>query len=805
LPVPESAWYRGRKLRVPFPLAPVARLLDLLTLRPAPRVLLLPVAATLMLSAGAASAQQIGNCQSTKQWVMDRLTKDHLKLTGQVEVQCGDQSFAADEVELFSDEHRLIATGSVVFTDGGNRIAADRLEYNTETKTGTFFNATGTATLPDQAKKKPGRPAEKSMFGTAEPDVYFYGEKISKVATQKYRITHGGFTTCVQPTPRWRLTSGTVILNLEHYAILTNSLFRVKSVPVFYLPVFYYPISKDDRATGFLIPTYGSSTIRGQTLSNAFFWAISRSQDATVLHDMYSKTGQGAGAEYRYVASAGSDGQIRFYDLREHEAQYTNTAGTVTTTPARKSYQIQGTLSQKLSRTFRARGRVDYFSDITVQQTYNQDVYAASRRQRTMSGSVSGVLGSWSLNGSYDRSEFFYGTTQSTVRGGTPRVSLQRGDKPLFGTPVYFSVTGEAAQLLAQRITPTKTIDQGLTRFDVFPRVRFPFTKWPFLTISTSAAFRETFWTEQRDTKTGLNLQDPIHRNYYDLSAQITGPSFTRIWSRTGSQYAEKLKHSIEPYFTIQRISAIDDFSRYVQLDGTDTVVGKVTRIGYGINNRFFRKPGGGGLSRELLTVALGQSYYSDARASQYDQRYQTAYGTAPSHLSPMSLQVRSTPTEKITAQFRAEYDTKYRAFRTMSADGTVSISDWLHATAGWSQRRFIEGLPGFSDPTRLDHYLNSATTWKAWHNRLGGVYNFNYDILHGRFLQQRMLTYYNAQCCGFAVEYQQYNFRGISTSPVPQDRRFNFTITLAGIGTFSNIFGAFGGGGAGGAGGSHY
>ena len=38
------------------------------------------------------------------------------------------------------------------------------------------------------------------------------------------------------------------------------------------------------RATGFLIPTYGSSDIRGQSLSNAFFWAISRSQDLTLLH-----------------------------------------------------------------------------------------------------------------------------------------------------------------------------------------------------------------------------------------------------------------------------------------------------------------------------------------------------------------------------------------------------------------------------------------------------------------------------------------------------------------------------------------
>ena len=763
-------------------------------------VLALIVAACLAV-AQPLGAQDLGNCKTSKQWTLDRLTKDHWKLIGQVEINCNDQSFSADEVEGFNDTHQIIATGNVVFTHGTSRIAADRMEYNTQTKTGTFYNATGTATLKDQnveQQQRPRRapePTPKSLFGTQEPDVYFYGEKVAKVGEQKYRITKGGFTTCVQPTPRWQLTSGTVILNLEHYAFLTNTFLKVKSVPVLYLPVMYYPINKEDRSTGFLLPMYGSSTLRGQTLSNAFFWAINRSHDATFFHDWYSTTGQGYGSEYRYVASPGSEGQIRFYNLNEHTAEYTNDNGEFTTTPERTSYQIQGGLSQRIGRAFRARGRVDYFSDITVQQTYQQNVYNASQRQRVVNGSVSGVIGSWNMTGSYDRSEFFYGTTQSTVRGGTPRISLQRADKPLFGSPLYFSVSTEAVRLLAERKTSSSSVDQGVTRFDVFPRLRFPFTKWQFLTISTSAAFRETFWTEQRDPTTKLNVDDPINRNYFDLSAQITGPVFARIFNRTGSQYAEKLKHSIEPYFRVQRISPIDKFDQFVQIDGTDTIVGRVTRVEYGVANRFFRKPGSGGRSRELLTATLGQSYYSDQRAAQYDKNYQTSYGTAPNRFSPLALQVRSTPTDTVQAQFRMEYDTKFNAIRTMTADGGVSFGDWLHSQAGWSQRRFIEGLPGFNDPTRLDHYLNSATTWKGWNNRVGAVYNFNYDVRRDRFLQQRIMGYYNAQCCGFALEFQQYNLTGISSSPVPADRRLNFTITLAGIGSFSNPFGAMGGG----------
>jgi hypothetical protein len=55
--------------------------------------------------------------------------------------------------------------------------------------------------------------------------------------------------------------------------------------------------------------------------------------------------------------------------------------------------------------------------------------------------------------------------------------------------------------------------------------------------------------------------------------------------------------------------------------------------------------------------------------------------------------------------------------------------------------------------------------------------------------------VYYNAQCCGVAVEYQTYDLAQFASRfAVPQDRRFNISFTLAGIGTFSNFFNALGG-----------
>ena len=631
-----------------------------------------------MATARTASAQQTGNCKATKQWQLEQVEKDHIKLTGQVEIDCGNESMSADQVEIFQDTNMMIATGNVVFTSGGSRIAADRLEYNTRTQHGHLLQRlrhvddaekqgprrpTQTAQFTQSAQYgQQQRPGDKSMFGAEEADIYFYGEKISKVAQEKYRITHGGFTTCVQPTPRWRLTSGTVTLNLKHYAVLTNSLFRVKAVPVLYFPIFYYPINKEDRATGLPDAVVRHVHDQGAHAQQRLLLGHQPQpgRDVPLRLVLEDRTGRRRRVPVRRGAGVRRPDPV-LQPERARGRVPTTAPAALTTTPARESYQVNGSMSQKISRSFRARGRVDYFSDISVQQTYSQNVFVATNRQRVMNGSVNGVIGTFSLNGSYDRSEFFYGTTQSTLRGGTPRITFQRADKPLFGTPIYFSMSGEAAHLLAERRTPTATIDQSLSRFDIFPRIRFPFTKWQFLTISTSAAFRETFWTEQRNPKTGLNLQDPINRDYYDLAVQITGPVFSRIFNRPGSGYAEKLKHSIEPFLNIERISPIDDFSNYVQLDGTDTIVGRVDAAQ--LRHREPLLPQAGrrrpipGAADGLARPELLQRPERGASTTRTTRR-PTAPRPATSRRS--SLLVRSTPTDQITAQFRAEYDTKF-------------------------------------------------------------------------------------------------------------------------------------------------
>jgi hypothetical protein len=458
----------------------------------------------------------------------------------------------------------------------------------------------------------------------------------------------------------------------------------------------------------------------------------------------------------------------------------------------------------------RARANVNYFSSIVTSQTFNTNIYDASRNQRSFGGNVVGAWSTYTMNATMDHSEYFYNLTDSALSGSWPRVAFSRNERPLLGSALYFSATTEYAHLLRDSRTTDSTTgittdtDSSLNRVDVSPQIRYPFKKWQWFTVNSTVNWHDTYYSriETPYDPTGAVLQtmtdESLNRTVFSVQSQIIGPVFNRIWDTPGNGYAEKFKHSVEPYLTIQYTSPVANFQRIVQFDGIDSYVGG-TRFNYGINNRFYAKrqstPGAPAQSREILDIEITQSYYTDQRAALYDQQYQTTIGsTVQSNFSPISLNIRAMPTNDINATVRAEFDERYRKLRTISAQGTYSWTNRVQTSLGWSKRAFIAELADFNNPALLDHYINASTTLHTKDNRVGSVYTFNYDVLHGAILQQRVSAFYNAQCCGLAFEYQTYNYGSSSISPIPADHRFFLSFTLAGLGNFSPFNGALSG-----------
>jgi hypothetical protein len=332
-----------------------------------------------------------------------------------------------------------------------------------------------------------------------------------------------------------------------------------------------------------------------------------------------------------------------------------------------------------------------------------------------------------------------------------------------------------------------------LSRFDVAPTLRVPFNRWPFLGINSTFSWHGTYWTESLTDPPVVQVNEGLGRQYFDFSVRTTGPVFNRIFNPPEGRDGTKFKHVIQPSVTMQYVSAIDEFDRIVKLESIDYVLGR-TQFTYDLTNRLYAKKD---VAREVLSVAINQTYYTDENAAKYDRQYQSSFtARAPSKFSNVALMVRAAPTDRLQGDFRTEWDPDAHALTTISANATFASGGWLNGSAGWSQRRYFQELPGgVRDPTRSDQYINGVVNVRRFGNRVGGTYAFNYDIEQARFLNQRWVAYYNAQCCGVGFEYQTFNLQGsLVPTAVPQDRRFNISFTLAGIGTFSNLFGAFGG-----------
>jgi hypothetical protein len=193
----------------------------------------------------------------------------------------------------------------------------------------------------------------------------------------------------------------------------------------------------------------------------------------------------------------------------------------------------------------------------------------------------------------------------------------------------------------------------------------------------------------------------------------------------------------------------------------------------------------------EIVSVSLNQSYYTDELLAQNDLDYaSSSTGSPPSRFSPLSLNVRAMPADSWNATFRAEVDSRRRELRTLSFASQINWTDSIHTSTQWSQRFFIADLSGFSQ-SRVSRDLTVSTGASTSGNRVGGTYSLNYDARRLRVLQQRLTGFYNAQCCGIALEYQAFNFNGVSGAGVPVDRRFFVSFTLAGLGNFSPFSGA--------------
>lgn len=131
-------------------------------------------------------------------------------------------------------------------------------------------------------------------------------------------LKDGTYTRCEPSSNAWTLKGNNVKLNpATGFGTATNATLRVKDFPVFYTPYIYFPID-DRRQSGFLPPSFSSTSDTGFTLVTPYYFNLAPNYDATLYPRYMAKRGMMLEGEFRYLTHS-SEGIVNAAYLNDKD------------------------------------------------------------------------------------------------------------------------------------------------------------------------------------------------------------------------------------------------------------------------------------------------------------------------------------------------------------------------------------------------------------------------------------------------------------------------------------------------------
>lgn len=234
------------------------------------------------------------------------LEKDTVLLTGKVKMIYQNQFSEADQVELFLKKKQAVLKGHVTVQSPSYQIGGQQIILDYESNQAIIY-----------------------IGYVQSNNVRFQGDMIEKMNDTDFYVSNAEYTTCSNCPATWSFSGQKIKAELGGYAYIKNTFLKVADIPVFWLPYLVVPL-KSERQTGLLFPEFGHNPERHFIYSQDFFWAISKSQDATFTLKNYELGGLKPKIEYRYVLDENSYGQFNASYMQDtffsSEQRYTSFA-----------------------------------------------------------------------------------------------------------------------------------------------------------------------------------------------------------------------------------------------------------------------------------------------------------------------------------------------------------------------------------------------------------------------------------------------------------------------------------------------
>ena len=658
-----------------------------------------------------------------------------------VTIEYQDVKLTARSVHGSLKKKTVVAEGDVTFEQGASRMQGVRLELDLAEKTGVLTD--GRMDL--------------------EGGLHLEGATLAKVGPRTFTLTDGMVTSCEVcegQDPSWKFKVKSARVTLEEFARLKGVTFSMGGVPLLWTPYLIWPALRD-RASGFLIPGFGYNSNRGGYLGMSYYWAISRSADATFSGDFYTKKYYGLGAELRARPSEGTRFEGTYYTIYDPTVQHWQ-------------WQTIGTLvSNDLGPKLRAVVKWLDFSDPTFFQSFNANFNLSSARTIGSDAFVTWTPDPFALNLRITRDQALGYGTGDIVTERLPVLEASMRPTPFFGQSVFVEASGQAGFLSTDRGNglPAGTYD----RLDFFPKVNVPLSLFPWLSLEGTAGVRITNYGKSL-APDGITLVDKAYnREALSTEVSLTGPSFSRLFEGKLGPFT-KFKHVIEPRIIWDYLAGRDDFAPTPLFDEIDSLI-RTNVIRYSLLQHFLAKGDQGG-SREIASFEIARSYYmrlpGESTAFPLDASVQKS--------SPLDFILRVNATSALNLDMRTTWDPHANQVTSASVTAMMSKAERSLSLSLFDSHPVI--VPAELDPG-ASAQLRFAGGMPILPKRLRFDVEANYDLSKGRMLESRTLLTLQAACFRILAEY-----RDLRTGNVPS-RDFRVALTLKNVGSFLDFTGS--------------
>ncbi|MDX1491575.1 MAG: LPS-assembly protein LptD [Pseudohongiellaceae bacterium] len=576
---------------------------------------------------------------------VDQSSDNIIQIQGQVNIQQGSRTVSnSSNTEIDQNAERITLSGDIEFREPGVLLTGTSAVLDQSTSSNQIEQAN--YVLHDYG-----------IHGSATTLVYdSEGEVLA--------IENGEFSRCEPGEEFWKLKAQSMVLDtINGIGTATAVSLRIKDVPVFYYPYsIRFPLS-DQRSSGFLAPSIGSTSDGGLDIEVPYYFNLAPHYDATLTPRLISDRGVMAAAEFRYLAESSMN--TLSLALLPDDKLYDEATATIPgsdSPPVDKRWfvglQHEGQYGDHWSTNinYEAVSDDDYFHDLG-----STGLNVASRTHLQRMGQVSYRNTHWYGSTKVQRIDiidpFVSAIDFNTPYDRLPEVSIGNrysiGGLQLGIDANYVSFDRQ----LDESILTTTDIDNGAlvtgTRTHVEPQISYPIRGAAGFFVPT-AKYKYTSWdldeqalgTEQTPDR-GLGVFSLDTGLVFERGINWGGTGYTQtLEPRLFYLFSEQEDQSSLPTFdTAQLNFSFGQLFREDRFSGHDRI-GDANQLSVAIGSRIFDLNG-----QERASLNIGQIFYFEDRIVSLDSMLQNW----------ITLQARNTDTSALVSEFMYQFNDSWR------------------------------------------------------------------------------------------------------------------------------------------------